>query len=504
MAYKNNDLVQILKEVDMGADVAELDNLLETTKIETSVFSDLLSDRVDLIPGTKGSGKSALYRIFVEFLPDILLAHKKVVIAHGVSHHGDSVFHAFKDQFEKLSEDDFVDFWCIYFISLAHEQFLKNEAYSEYLKDCKEEMDIFRKNCETAHIPEITGKKSLKEILGWCLNALKDVVKPKMTYKPDTNEFQLSMFNDEIEKKEDLEEHSNVLPMYVDDIKNSLEKILAKSKLNIWLMIDRLDEIFPRRSDLEKKALRGLLRTSRFFASSQIRIKLFIRDDMFNNIVKTNEGFTALTHVTSRKSDTLRWEEKQIRDLILKRLLSCELLKVYLKIDDLKFEASAVYREEIFYKIFPDTVFKGERQSNSLRWIYSHCQDGNGVVTPRDIIYLITKAKQKQQDMFMANPEGNSNFIIDSQAILYGHEELSVQKRTTFLEAEFPHLWEYIEKLIGGKTEYTEVAIKKIFGGNWEKIVNDLLSIGVLSKNKNIYKIPFLYRKSLEAVQGSA
>jgi len=499
MDYKNSDLIKILQSVDLGSDIAEQDALLKSTRIETSVFSDLLMDRVDLIPGTKGSGKSALYRIFVEFLPNDLLELKKVVIAHGVSHHGDSVFHAFKDQFEKLTEDDFVDFWCIYFVSLAHEQFIKNEIYSEYIKDCKDEIAIFRKACEVARIPEIVGKKSLKDILGWCLNSLKSVIKPTVTYKADTNEWQTTLFGEPSTKKTDLQDHTNIT-----DIKVGLEKILEKSKLNIWLMIDRLDEIFPRRSELEKRALRGLLRTTRFFASPQIRVKIFLRDDIFSNIVKTKEGFTALTHITSRKSDILKWEEGQMLDLILRRMLSSQLLKNYLQVDDEKFAASATYRQEIFYKIFPYAIHKGERQSNSMRWIYTHSQDSNGVVTPRDIIYLITKAKQKQQDFYMANSEGSSKYVVDSQAIIYGHEELSKQKRTTFLEAEFPHLWEYIRKLIGGKTQYTNGTIKKLFGKNWEQITNDLISIGVLSKNKNIYTIPFLYRKGLEAVQGCA
>ena len=35
---------------------------MEAARVETSVFSDLLADRVDLVPGTKGSGKSVLYR----------------------------------------------------------------------------------------------------------------------------------------------------------------------------------------------------------------------------------------------------------------------------------------------------------------------------------------------------------------------------------------------------------------------------------------------------------
>jgi hypothetical protein len=502
MSYKNIDLNTILQNIDLGADIAEQDLLLETTKIETSVFSDLFLDRVDLIPGTKGSGKSALYRIFVEFLPDRLLEQKKVVVAHGVSHHGDSVFHAFKDKFEKLSEEDFVDFWCIYFVSLAHEQFIKNKTYEEYIKDCDTEIAVFRKSCEAAHIPEIIGKKSLKDILGWCLNALGSVIRPKITYKLDTSEVQATLFGDFASNNNETKEHDNTLPLYVSEIKVSLENILKKSGLNIWLMIDRLDEIFPRRSELEKKALRGLLRATRFFISPQIRIKIFLRDDILSNLVKSKDGFTALTHVTSRKADTLKWEESQILDLILRRLVASPLLKSNLKVDNEKLEASATYRQEIFCKIFPSTVHRGERQSSTMRWIYTHSQDGNGVVTPRDIIYLITKAKQKQQDIYTANPEGQSDYIIDSQAIIYGHEELSKHKRITFLEAEFPHLWTHIEKFDGGKTQYTESSIKKLFGKNWEIILKDLLSVGVLSKNKNIYNIPFLYREGLNTTQG--
>ena len=73
MSHQNKTLSQLLEALDLGASVAEADTLLETARVETSAFSDLLNDRVDLVPGTKGSGKSALFRIFVDFLPDFLL-----------------------------------------------------------------------------------------------------------------------------------------------------------------------------------------------------------------------------------------------------------------------------------------------------------------------------------------------------------------------------------------------------------------------------------------------
>jgi len=159
--HDHQKAADLLQDLNLGDSIAELDTLLEAARVETSAFGDLFRDKVDLIPGTKGSGKSALFRIFVDFLPNLLLNSRKVVIAHGVQKHGDNVFHAFKEQFDQLSEDDFVNFWCIYLTSLAHEQFIKGTAYQTLLKDAAAEIDSFREACAKANIPEIKAKKSL-------------------------------------------------------------------------------------------------------------------------------------------------------------------------------------------------------------------------------------------------------------------------------------------------------------------------------------------------------
>src|SRR5712691_6986581 len=79
---RKNEAANLLAGLDLGSVVAESDTLLETARVETSVFDDLLADRVDLVPGTKGSGKTALYRIFVDFLPQVMLSARKIIIAH--------------------------------------------------------------------------------------------------------------------------------------------------------------------------------------------------------------------------------------------------------------------------------------------------------------------------------------------------------------------------------------------------------------------------------------
>jgi hypothetical protein len=506
--FNKGQVAEILKTVDLGSSVAEKDELLESARVETSVFGDLLADRVDLVPGTKGSGKSALYRMFVDFLAPELLRERKVVVAHGVRAHGDNVFQAFKERFQRLSEDEFVDFWCIYLVSLAHEQFLKNPEYKSHLARCGSEIDEFRRACDAAGIPEITARKSLRDVLEWVLNALQRM-HPKVAYvAPEGGKVELTLFDDVPQDSPEAPSTPQArLPRYVGDIKAALEAVLTRADLSLWLMVDRLDEIFPRRSQLETKALRGLLRTLDIFESRQIRVKVFLRDDILEQVTTGEQGFTALTHVTAREAATLQWSPEDILMLILKRLFASNRLCVFLGVDRTRLAASQDYRLESFYKVFPKTVYSPPNQSRTLEWIYSHTKDGRGVVTPRDVIDLLTKAKQHQQDEFQQDPIGLADSLIGSGAIRYGLAELSKRKRAKVLKAEFPHLWPEIAKFIGGKTEYTETAIRKLLGGSSRTTVADLVSIGLLEQLRHksgsiSYRIPFLYRDGLELTQG--
>jgi hypothetical protein len=209
-----------------------------------------------------------------------------------------------------------------------------------------------------------------------------------------------------------------------------------------------------------------------------------------------------------RQANTLRWSEDQILTMIVKRLFANEAMQTHFEIDNDRLNSDQQYRNASFYKVFPQTVHSGEKQSTTLRWMYNHTMDGRGAVTPRDILDLLTKAKQNQQDLFNANPNAESQWLIGSPAMQYGLEELSKRKRDTFLRAEFPHLWPSIEKFQGEKSEYTEDSLQQIFGRRWESIISDLISIGLIKKQgrsgSETYWIPYLYRKGLGITQGRA
>ena len=194
--------------------------------------------------------------------------------------------------------------------------------------------------------------------------------------------------------------------------------------------------------------------------------------------------------------------------MIVKRFYANSDFATYLDVNREQLDASASYREECFYRIFTDKVFRGQKQSPTIRWIYNRCADGRGVVTPRDVLDLWIRAKQRQQDICTADADGVIDAIIGSPAIQYGLEELSKRKRQTYLQAEFPHFWEHIEKFAGGKTVYNDATLRTLLGRDWKKNTDALLSIGFLSRGtkhgEQVYSIPTLYRYGMKLTQGKA
>jgi hypothetical protein len=87
----------------------------------------------------------------------------------------------------------------------------------------------------------------------------------------------------------------------------------------------------------------------------------------------------------------------------------------------------------------------------------------------------------------------------------YGLEELSKEKRTTYLEAEFPHKWDAIQKLIGGGTEYGETAMRRLFGRKYQETADDQVSMGVLERGTkhgaHTFRVPYIYRRGLDCTQ---
>jgi hypothetical protein len=390
----------IIRHLDFGASTAEEDKLLKEARIETSAFSELYLDKIDLIRGCKGSGKTALFRLFYFMLREHFLTKADTIFINGADEpRGDAIFQYYSKQFDEFSEQDFLRFWKIYFIYLLNQHILVSKTYSERLAIARSEIKLFEKECLKSQIPALKkDENSLLAILNRTLRAVQSIKSLELTCKPD------GAFGAGITFKESETTLIEPTPLFIDSLFAIFRNILKMANLKAWIFIDRLDEVFPRRSEVERRALRSLLRCSNSFHDDSLRLKIFLRDDIFEAVVDTPDGFTALTHIADRSSKKLHWSPDQILSLILMRAFFNAPVKSYYRPNMRDLQKDKNYRLEMFYKMFPKHISLGPSPLPTFDWIYQKCQDGNGIVAPRDVIDLLREAKRWQEEMFQAEP----------------------------------------------------------------------------------------------------
>lgn len=118
-------------------------------------------------------------------------------------------------------------------------------------------------------------------------------------------------------------------------------------------MLDRLDDAFPDNSERDNLILKSL-----FYAYKDIcfyegfKIKIFIREDIFDNITKEN-GFRSLTHVDAKTMNSIKWERDTIEQLLIERLLFNDDFVEYIKSFGLETDYTKISPDErlkIIYK----------------------------------------------------------------------------------------------------------------------------------------------------------
>jgi len=505
----------IIDRLDIGNSIAEEDFLLEAARVETPTFKGVLDDKYDIVLGRKGAGKTAIFRL-LDLESEHLLSEKGLVILSGVNSSGESIFKKFKDEFKTYKEEDFENFWKLYFISLIYNEFLKNPKFEAKLMPCKNEINFFKNVCNKAGIPEIEAVQGIPKILALVASYISDhKFKAPIVYdtKNGTLFGTLSVEPSDVKEKEQVNQSS----IYIHDVGIALSEILKKSGFKIWLILDRLDEVFDRYSEIEFNGLRGLLRAYKSFdignGEGKLKIKLFLRDDI--KVFLTDDStfskyfprknlppLPAATHIFAKESPTLSWSEDQIQQLILNRLLNKRNVKLreYLGITETDKNVkenlrSEEIRKEYWNKIFPERI----SSSSSLKWIFSHLKDSNDIVTPRSVIDMLEGAIDHQRKQLQTNFE-DSQIVFPTESLKEGIDIASKHKLEKDVYNEFPNEQKYIKKLQKeGKFKLTKKELKRLFGAKWENIVDTLKKIGILRyiKFSDEYGIVYLFRPSL-------
>ncbi|MBQ4844563.1 hypothetical protein [Pseudoalteromonas sp. MMG005] len=484
-----------LEEVTFGNQVAENEaNALSTYFVETQPWKKLFKGEVDIIFGSKGAGKSALYTLLLNKRDS--LYERNIFLISAEKPTGKTVFSDMSSE-PPTQENEFITLWKVYFCQLIVNWLIENEMCEGAAKVVADKL------VEAGLIEE---KNTIKRLLASAKNFAKQLtrveglegglgleggVSGKITFHTPDQELKTKGYSS------------------VDDLLDTLNEYLSEIGKVGWILCDRLDVAFDQTVELEKNALRALFKVYRDLEEYEsIFLKIFLRDDIWNRI--TQEGFREASHVN--RDITISWNSRNLLNLIVSRALQNTLLLEQYNVDSQEILADYDKQKDFYYKMFPKQVDVGERQSETFEWVLSRIRDGLNSTPPRELIHYYNEMiSQEINEQDIANNNVEEPNIISKVAIKNAAFEVSKTRILRTLFAEHPEFKEDILAFENKKAEHNVETLCTVWGVNSNKALtkaNKLSEVGFFelktAKNEKVYKIPFIYRFYLNVTQGKA
>lgn len=484
-----------LHGISFGERVAENEaERLAEYFVKTEQWNSLVSGKVDVIFGAKGAGKSALYTLLMD--EQRQLEKRNIILISAEKPAGQTVFSDITSE-PPTAENEFVSLWKIYICQLIVNWLMENDAcdgdaenVAMHLIDAGliEDDNTLRKlvNRAKAFAKRLT---SLDSVEGGV--TAEGGATGKITFREPSQENQKSGYRS------------------VDELISYLSKHLQKIEKSLWILCDRLDVAFDDSFDLEKNALRALFKVYRDIEEySSINLKVFLRDDIWKRI--TNEGFREASHIT--RVTTINWTDKNLMNLIVSRALRNGAIVEKYEVHPESVLSDYDQQLSLFYRMFPEQVDVGEKQSDTFNWIKSRIRDGLNNVAPRELIHYYNESiSQEIEEQEVGNDSVEPPNIVSRQAIKNATYEVSKVRTEQTIFAEHAPLKKYIIALHGNKAEHNLESLSEAWGterSESEKISSQLAEIGFFESRaariEGVYKMPFMYRFYLEVSQGKA
>jgi hypothetical protein len=305
---------ELLRSLDLGSSVAEFDEALNRHFVETETFRALYLDKADIIAGEKGTGKSALFRILSQRYTSIKELDQ-VEVVPGFNPAGNPIFQKLA-QVPELTEGQYITVWKTYFLALVGNWLLT--LYESDLTSNMRDLDA-----TLVQIGLRSKDDSAETIFSKLTNLLSRLLNPKSAeMKFSLTETGMPVVAPKLEFETPAPAADPTAIVTHEKALGQLNAALSEVKLTVWVVLDRLDEAFQGFPAVEIPVLRALLRTYLdLLAYPQIRIKLFVRNDLFRKVI--HGGFVNLTHVNARKVEII-WEEEDLLNLFSRRVRGSE------------------------------------------------------------------------------------------------------------------------------------------------------------------------------------
>ncbi len=472
----------VLQLVDFGSDVAENDAGLSQYFVETTDFSTILSGKVDVIRGHKGLGKSAIYRTL---LSGRHVPYNVVVVSASEATSSD-IFRA--TQSAVTTEDQFRLLWTAYLSSVIANKTVEVIPETPANRVALKEIREFLKSLGLSKDPKQGG----------LMDALRRTRSFGVGLGMSEEGIPSLNFNVELDNKSETlllsEEHFLRLISMCADVARTASK-------RMWVLIDRLDELFQKNSQNEILSLRALFRSHLNICAinqgqADVRCKIFIRSDIYERITK-KQGFTNVTHL---RDLNIIWNARSIVAMVCRRVTSSNGISRILSSNGV----STADPNAVWDFVVPDKI----QGKGSPIWIAKSTADASGAFNPRNYITLLSLSAKRNLELKKTNPTGiNFDYVLSVDSILSSFGELSRKRLDDTVLAEFSESRPHIDRLRGGVASFESLAelasalgIEVTESAALESAIELLIESGVLRRvTHSTFSIAYLYRPALKA-----
>ncbi|MFZ0699800.1 MAG: hypothetical protein WAN74_06405 [Thermoplasmata archaeon] len=458
-----------------------------------------MQGNVDVVYGAKGAGKSALYILLTQRGAE--LAQRKILAIEGENPRGAPVFQDLVTD-PPTTEAEFRLLWKLYALTIIGQRFRAAKLEGPNARRIIGYLEGARLLGPTTTLKAIL--KAAHEYARMLLRA--EAMEAGVSISPLTG---VPAISGKITFREPTTEQRQDGYVSVDELLARANDLLKQDSAQVWILLDRLDVAFSESDELEANALRALFRSYRDLGNlDAIRFKIFMRSDIWRRITE-GQGFREASHIGRQL--TISWDPNALLNLVIRRVLQNQSIRETYQVDESTL-SSLPSQRELFYRIFPLQIDVGERRPETFDWILSRTADGKGASAPREILQLLTSARDTQLrrwEIGEADPEGERLF--DRNAFKQALLEVSRMRLERTLLAEYPTLRERILALEGEKTQQTPESLAALWRVTLDEassVAGRLVEAGFFevrgSKAAPEFWVPFLYRGALKMVQGTA
>ncbi len=332
----------------------------------TTDFEKFLDDTTCLIRGKKGTGKTALYWLF--------LKHQELAQKLARGRLDNTVFLSGHGRFQE-SRPTREEFQIIH-RTLQEKNGTWEAFWRAYL--------LFR--CYQEELLKFPRGNKGK---GGKFSELKKIINnlPKDTWQSESTEALL-----------ELSTNSQLILTVKDAVNIILNQEAKEKSQKLWFLYDDLDEDFSEAGELRQKALTGLFQLVQSCDASrltEVRFKILLREDIWNRL-----NFDNKSHFTGRDI-ILQWNQIDFLRLALRQAIQSQNFKNLVdRISPVAVESIDIANEEELDKalelLWGSRRRGGNRAKKVSRWVYERLTDSSGTTFPRSLSMLLKGAKEQE------------------------------------------------------------------------------------------------------------